>query len=375
MKNKGLIIAIVAIVSLVCGSVAWAQDPMEQNVFVPKDKVIEYNYFKAGSLIDISGTLNKDAYVVGQTITIDGTIKGDLFCAGTDVRINGTVEGSVRCVAQTLTINGTVGKNVMAFGTSVSTGPDSQIGWELLAGGQLVNVNGTVGGNANLMGASVAVNNEINGWLFANFEDGKMSLGDNAKINGNVEYSAKQRSDLTISPQATVGGEVAFKEMTSQPKQKGVGDKIQSLIYSILGNLLVAVLLLLLMPKFVKKVGEHVRDNFGKDLGVGLLFLVVTPIACIIAAVTVIGFPVSLIAVALYFVLFYVAKVFFGLAVAYWVMKIFKLKSDNLWLVVLVGVAAVVLFKHIPYIGWLVGLVAMTSGFGAFFFVKKEELK
>ena len=97
-----------------------AGDPGE-NFYVPADKEITENYFKAGNNIDISGTLDKDAYLAGQIINIDGTVKGDVFAAGNILRINGTVEGSVRFAGQTLVINGEVKRNVMMAGSNLGS--------------------------------------------------------------------------------------------------------------------------------------------------------------------------------------------------------------------------------------------------------------
>jgi hypothetical protein len=375
--RKKLFLGVVALLLAVALPIGVkAASDFEDNVFIPQDKTIEYNYFKAANLIDVSGTLEKDAVLFGNSITIDGNIKGDLFCLTNDLRINGTIDGNVRCAAQNIIINGKVAKNANLVGTSVSLGDSSEVGWELLAAGSLIDVNGKVGGNTNLAGAKVTVNNEINGWLFANVEGGVLELGDNAKINGTVSYTADKSEVLQASSGAQVMGETKFNLVDkSERMAKNWQDKLSAFIWSLLGNLIIAIIIIAIAPKFLQKVGEHITKNFGKDFGFGLLFLFATPIACLIAAVTVIGLPLSIISLVLYFILFYLGKIFFGLAVAYWAGKLFKFKTDNLWLAVLLGLIAVLVFKQIPVIGWIVSLVAMASGFGGFLFVKKEELK
>jgi cytoskeletal protein CcmA (bactofilin family) len=365
MRKKVFLAVVALIAALALPAVVLAQNQMEQNVFLTKDKVIDYNYFNVGQVMSLDATFNKDVYVAAQTLTIDGTIKGDLFCAANDVRINGTVEGNIRCVAQTITINGAVGKNVMVFGTSIMTGPDSKIGWEMLAGGQTVNVQGTIGGNANLSGLVVDVNNEINGWLFTNVEGGQLKLGDKAKINGNLEYTSQKSTALQLDPAARIVGETEFKELKvyRQSAAQRFGEWFNSFLYAFLACLMIAVLLFLLAPKFMESIADLSLEKFGHAILTGLVFMA-TPIAGVILLITIVGIPLALISMVLFFILLYTGKIFFALTLAKGARKIFKLDKMNSWLMLIGGLAVVVLLTKIPVIGGLFSLFFIMAGVG-----------
>ena len=58
-----------------------------------------------------------------------------------------------------------------------------------------------------------------------------------------------------------------------------------------------------------------VRGSFWLSLLVGLLVLIVAPIAIVLGLITIVGIPLALAAVAVYAILIYAAQVFVGLAI------------------------------------------------------------
>ena len=58
--------------------------------------VIDRDYFAAGPLVEISGTVNGDLYAAGGQVFIDGRVNGDILVAGSRVMILGQVAQNVR---------------------------------------------------------------------------------------------------------------------------------------------------------------------------------------------------------------------------------------------------------------------------------------
>lgn len=376
-KTKIFLIFAMALLLFVPG-MCFAQVDMQDNVFITKEKVIEYNYFKAGNTIDIGGTLKKDAYVFGQAVSVDGVIEGDLIGFASSLKIDGEVKGNVRFVAENIVINGKIGKNVSLLASMITIGPEAQIDWELLAAGNIIEVDGKVNANANLTGASVTVNNEINGWLFANVENGVLRLGEQAKINGNIEYYAQ--NDLQKDDSAIVSGEIEKKEIETSShavSKSSLADYAGTVLFCLAAYLIITMLMIALWPKQMLKITEEFTKNFWLNLLVGLLVLIVLPIAIIIIAITLIGLPLSIILFVLYLIGLYLGRIFFALGVSMWLMKLFKNKKVkyNLWLMALLGLLITVLLIKLPYIGWLVSLIAMSSGFGALIMYYKKSIK
>ena len=62
----------------------------EKNVVLPRDQVVDSDYYTAGRSVTISGSVKGDAYITAGTIDFEGTVDGDLIAAGGVVNIRGT---------------------------------------------------------------------------------------------------------------------------------------------------------------------------------------------------------------------------------------------------------------------------------------------
>jgi len=380
MRKKILLFGVIALMlgMVLAPFAASAAFDSNENHFVPKDKVITQNYFKAGNNIDIAGTLEKDAYVAGQIINIDGVVKGDVFAAGNILRINGTVEGSVRFAGQTMIVNGEVKRNVMMAGTNLSIAKDAMVDWEVLFAGNMLELDGVVGGDVRAAGAMMRVNGELAGDIFAEVDT--IEFLDGAKVNGGVFY--KSNREVSVSEKASIVGLVersevkapgADKQSDSDVKKSLAGLFAGLMAFSFLSLLLIAIVVIALAPKRVNEVAEEVKKNFWRNFGIGLLFIIVTPIACILAMFTVIGIPLALIVLVTYFIVLFIAKIFFAIGFMKLVFKWFKKRKEwHLMLLALIGLFLLILIKAIPVIGWAVGLIATATGFGALMAVKKD---
>ncbi len=372
-KKVFLALSVLIVCSLMFfGSSALAEDA--ENFFITKDRVIDYNYWKAGGTIDIAGTLQKDAYVVGQVVTVDGTIKGDLIGAGSTLRINGTVEGNVRFAGENIIINGTVGKNVTILGSNVTVGENAKIGWEFLAVGQLMDIGGTIGGNANLSGENITVNATVGGRIDAP-DVAYFVLGSKAKVGSDIAYASAK--NLVMTDGATVTGVVEkLTKQEVQAKEKGWTDAIGGKVFALISSFLIGLLFMWLFPKSLHNIPNEIVTNFGPSLGWGLLFLFVFPIAAIIAMITFVGIPASIIGLVIYFIGMYISRIFFGLALFSWLMILLKKKNDlNMVLQLLIGLAIFFIISFIPFIGFWLGLLSCSTFFGACIELKKKGLK
>ena len=370
----------VATMLLCLPMVTLAAGSADENVFVPKDRVVSTNYFQAGNSIDISGTLEKDAYLAGQVITVDGVIKGDLFGAGNVLRINGTVEGSVRFAGQTVIINGKVGRNIMVLGNTLVISPDANIGWDTMFVGNLLEIKGDVAGSVLMAGSMLKLDGNVAGMV--NTEVDSLTLSDSAKVGGNVEY--KSAKDADISESAVVGGEIIKKDYTAVNKkivENNVGKAMVAyatawLMFSLLSLFVIALVMIGLMRKLMEYGADMALKGFWRLFGIGFLILIVTPIGALLLMFTVIGIPLALIVLAIYFVALCIAKVMFAYILMKLLFKWSKAKKEwhPVWMV-LVGLLIFVLIRMIPIVGWVFGFIGLCVGLGSIFEMKKKVLK
>jgi hypothetical protein len=132
-----------------------------------------------------------------------------------------------------------------------------------------------------------------------------------------------------------------------------------------LGALIVGCVLLLLARGFFTGAALRAR-SFWRSFGLGFIVLVVTPIALIVAAITIVGLPLALITLAVYLAALYVSKI----VVAVFLGQLFrKAPLVRIWdwlLVMLPALLVLTLAFHISYgVGFGLRVVVLCFGLGA----------
>src|SRR3989344_7228032 len=88
MNFKRFIITVLVLATFVTTSIAYAQDlqrpdfRQEEIVTLAKDEVIDRDFFGAGQVVEINGTVNGDVYAAGGEVTVSGVVNGDVLVAG-----------------------------------------------------------------------------------------------------------------------------------------------------------------------------------------------------------------------------------------------------------------------------------------------------
>lgn len=369
-----------------------------KNVFIGADEVINHNVFKTGNLVVIEGAINGDAFLAGATVLVKGSVSGNLFVAGSSVNISGDIGGSIFAAGSMVSVTGKIGqgayiagssanlhsavaKSAYVFGGSVSLSETAFIGLDLITGGASVEVRGRVGRNANAYANSVSVENQISGDLSAQIEeDGVLALMSKAKIGGNLYYKSAAENQLVKQSGATVGGQTVFqssvRDGAADQKGRSVSGFVLVQIIRLFWLVVTGLVLVAVMPKPVKRVSSAMLAKPWANMGWGLIYLIVTPIVCVILLATVIGLPLALILGAGYAVALFVTKVLAAVFIGALIIGSWLKKKDPglIWSLILGGVI-LVLITAIPFIGWFLSLVMTIWALGALVRVKKEMIK
>jgi len=78
----------------------------------------------------------------------------------------------------------------------------------------------------------------------------------------------------------------------------------------------------------------------------------------------IITIPAALIAAAAYAIFLYVGEILAGMFLGRLLFRIFRAPDVSLWAAAPVGILIVWSLSAIPYVGWIIWLVAMAAGFG-----------
>lgn len=363
-------------------------------VYVGQDEIINDNFVKFGQTIDIKGTVNGDVVVVAQTVTIDGTVAGDVLALGSTIIVRGDVKGNVRVAGGNVLFDAKAGKNVSILAGQTQITKDAQIGWSMGCYSGTIMMDGKVGGQATTSAGQITVNGTVGGQLDIPSEAGEIIIGPNAQVGKDVTYAGETKP--TIQAGAKIGGEVKQRAAAvNMPKQKDLSgllgfSKIFWKLAQLFGLLVLGLVVVTILPKETKLVGEKMLTQAPRCVGFGFLVLIVTPIVGVILLFTIVGIPLALVVFALWGIAIMLAKVFVCIVVGQKILGyLIKNKSraivkerdrakdkkpNPMWPLV-VGVIVFVLLTSIPYIGWLIKLVAIVWALGAFIEVKRGIIK
>jgi len=278
--------------------------------------------------------------------------------------------------ASTVNINGEIGQNANAFAASVSASEKSKIGWDMFMGAAGANLSGEIGGDLHGGGANISLNSKVgknvNLALGEKSKDTSFTIGDKAQIGGNLTYRSGENAE--ISSQAKIAGETIRKEFKAGMKKSGPAARAGMIVFSIFSSLIIGLVLVSVFRKKIIVVTDIMLDKIAASIGVGFLALILAPFVFVILAITIIGLPLSLILLAFWIIALYVSKIITGIFLGrvliekYWAVK----KESLIWPMI-IGVIVTSLVCFIPFIGWLLGLIAALWAVGGMILACKKS--
>lgn len=276
----------------------------------------------AGNSLDIEGTVSNDAFIAGNVIDIDkkADLQRDVIIAGADI-----------------TINGKIGRNISIYGTSI-------------------NISGAeIEGDVKIYGTNVNIDKDT-------------------VINGNLSYPKDAAVEVA---DGVVKGKI-IKTDAVQNDDDSFMTTMMGKFWSFMSLILVfAVLSLAASKLFVRVQKEYDKFDFNKGLETftkGLVFLIIVPIVIFILFLMSIGIPLSLILLALYFIIMYLSTVFTGYLLGYKLWQKFFDKDINMLVVGIFGLAILFVLNLIPGISFIVSAVSMMIGVGIIYDVILKKI-
>jgi len=304
----------------------------------------------SGDRVSVDSPIDDDVFAAGGTVTINAPVAGVVISGG-DVSINAPVNGDVFVAGGKIVVNSDIEGKIVAAGGDIDLRGDAKNA--VIAGGN-VNIHPTtvISRDAVITGGSVS---------------------NAGKILGNLTVRADNFQNTGSA------GSVDFK------KSEGLQGLQQLMnIFSILmtvGFLIIGIILLKLFPAQFFIVEEEVRKSPVKNTLVGfvliiasviLIILLSVTVMIILLSVTVIGFPVALIMGMLFIIALMLSTLFVSFTVGRKIVDLFKVKTHDILIFVLGFIILSLLFR-IPYAGVLIGIVAISLGFGAIIYALRKN--
>jgi cytoskeletal protein CcmA (bactofilin family) len=343
----------------------------KDNIFIPESQVIQDDLFAGGNNIKVDGTVEGDLITGSRILIQTGKVFGSIMSAGQNLDFLGEIEGSVRSFSQNTSISGTIKRNLMNFGASLSIRHTGKVEGDVIAFGNELTVDGEIGKGLRATVGSVVISGTINGDV--RVEAHSITVMPTAKINGNFKYKSEKEAEIESGAQIT--GETEWIKIKPKEKKKKeffgtTNVVIKSLL--LVASIVTGLFMILISKRYVQAAEKSVFGSFLKSLGLGFILVICMPIAIVVFLITLIGIPIALITLFAYLILFYVSKIFVGIALGKKILTGFaKDKEAPLGWSLILGLIVLTVLTSIPFIGWLICFVVIFTGFGAAILARK----
>jgi len=395
MKIKNLL-AIFSVL-LIFSSVSFASIFMGiDNKNFSADAIYDDDIFIGGNKISFQSEITGDLIGGSQELDFSGTSSGNIIWAAKWIIIKGPVDRSVRCVAQMVDINAQIGRNLIAFGQDINIGPGTRIGKDALisglTSGSVIEFEGYVRENLKITGEHVIIAGTIVGNL--DIQASELEIRPNTIVEGDLTYKSPEKTKIEDS--VIINGKTIWTKSEkdeNQQKYRAFGPitffLYSFLIFNFICSLIIFIITLilnngLLIPSIfialivcgiviislnknmaLRTVGT-LEKRFFVSLGLGLLLILLFPLATILATATIIGMPLGLLIIFAFGIIGFAGAIFAAQFVGGLIVGWAKADKKQSWLLnMVIGVIILSGLILIPFIGWIIALLTLASGLGA----------
>jgi hypothetical protein len=333
-----------------------------ETVTVAANETVDDTLVASGNLVTVEGTVNGDLLVFGKTVEVPGTVKGDLVTFAKRTMVSGTVEGRIFDFSNSLDMNGQLGHSIYGFVESLRVDRHGRVGDGIVAGASDVSIEGEVRRSVTLYVATADVSGNIGRDL--TMAGDNLTLTNTARVGGNLSARVRQRENVRIADGATIAGTRDIQVRVQHSRFARPRFYFYQVVW-LAGAMLVGWLGLLLFPRFFEASTQAVGSGWRSVL-LGFAVLVGVPVAAIIFAITLVGFPLSLMLLATYLAAIYLAKIWVGAFLGRMLLKPATTTKREWLMGLLVGVLILTIVGFIPYLGGLIRFGVVCLGLGAF---------
>jgi len=431
-KRILLAVGLLALASLVLATPALAADIRTNDIIVIDEDVDDDLYLFAGS-ITVNSTVHGDLIAAGGDITLNGTVDGDLIAAGGKVHINGTVADDVRIAGSDLKLGpeADVGDDLFAAGFGFAADPGSAVAGDVYVAGYQGLLGGEIRGDVNAAVGGLEISGHVVGDVTAEVEEPDpefeqygmfmrmnpyfperligpgLTIKEDAQIDGELTYISPTTVQI---PEGAVGGPVVYQTPVPEPGEPPevevpevpagaitaasiVGWFVKwvvGMVQTFMSLLIIGVLMLWLVPKWLKEAALHWKQKPLHCLGWGAaafaaffvavpaLFVVMIILDVAVLVLTLGGLvgPITsifmvlegILTVGFYTIAVYITKVVFCYLIGWLILK----RPAPAWVEkaigivpLLIGIAIFTLVRSIPFLGALFSFTVTIFGLGA----------
>lgn len=266
--------------------------------------------FMSGNTVIVAGVVEGDVFAVADRVQITGTVRGNLYCAGETITIDGEVTRNVHTVGKDVEFNSKIGGSAFAAGQNVSFNETSRLLYDAYLAGESVRVKGQLDRGlyfaADRIQVSGSVQRAVRGYT------GHFALGSGSSVGGDVDVTVPAKDAAEIDDGAAVKGATRIDVKVDEDRDFLHAGFYLSALARTLALLLIGFVLVTLFPSLLPRPPRTGLEVL-RQMGIGFVVLIATPVAAVLVALTVIGIPVAVLVAMAYVVVVYLST----LTVAY----------------------------------------------------------
>lgn len=328
-------------------------------------------YAMAGESINLADDVDGSSFLAGSSIENTANINGANFIAGNNIEFSGSSDYSI-IAGNSIDFSGSVLKDTVIAGNIINIKKESNLKRDVIVLGSDIQIMGTIGRNITIYSRKVSFKGAfISGNVRIQAEE--IDVDNESMILGKISYPKDAK--------ANISSHIKNIEKTS-PIQTDDDDLISFLmsrVWSFMSIVFIFALLTLVRPKLFEEVNDKYKKlDFSTTVSTftkGLSFLIIVPVISLMLLMFPFGISLSLILLALYFIIVYLSSLFSGYVFGYKLWQKFLNSDINLLLVGILGYSVLFIFELIPIVGGLIRFACMLFGIGMIidFYIKKES--
>jgi len=341
------------------------------DIQLAENQTIYDDLYIAGEDIEIKSDVKGDLIVAGGDILISGDVDDDLTAAGGTINVKGTVKDDARIAGGEILVDSEIRDDLIVAGGNVIVSENSNIRGDLVVFSGTLLLNGDVKNNVIIKSGNVKINSKIDGNV--SIEAGSIQILSGTVIKGDLDYKSQEKAD--IHEDAVIEGDVKYTEVKKTKADFRLISKTSRIIIGTLSLLLLGIISILLFPITMKDTAWTIKNSPWKSLGVGIVSIIIAPIAFILILLTIIGIPIAFIGLILFIMLSYVSRIFVALAIGSILISRKRVNKKDLLLMFIVGLIVLVILINLPFVGSLMHILAVLVGMGGFLIKAKLGTK
>jgi hypothetical protein len=331
-------------------------------VTVATNETVDDTLLAAGNTVRVEGVVNGDLLAFSRTLEVRGNVKGDLVSFAKRTVVSGTVEGRIYNFSQSLDLDGELGHSLYGWVQSLRVDNRGHVGEGIVLGAGDVSLEGEVKRSVTMFAGNADVTGGIGRDL--TMAGGSLTLTNTARVGGNLIARVRQLKDVQIADGASIAGKRDIQVRVRKSQFTRPRFYFHQAVW-LAAAMLVGWLGLVLFPGFFQTCTQAVGSGW-RSLGLGVGVLAGVPVAIVVAAITLVGIPVSLMLFAVYLAAIYLAKIWVGAFLGRALLKPATATKRDWLLGLLVGLLILTMVGFVPYLGGLVRLAVVCLGLGAF---------